>query len=237
MDRSGSTTVATPDPITSNRDPSTRMAVFSSMPTPMWSGASATAASSLGSRPRSAKCMSMSTPPSRPRPGAVRTAAAETSARWPPRIIVRPSAVAPALVPAITSPPASRSRRISFVRDPTSARIRDWSPPLKKTPVAPRRMDSARSLSASARPRSRSSVVFSTPSLRNTCSYSACTSSGMPVAVVTSVIRAWSPPDSSTNRSSTPAPQQRSSPPPMMKSRPAGIPSLTWGKLPKVDRT
>src|SRR5437764_243324 len=49
--------------------------------------------------------MSMSTPPSRPRPGAVRTAAAETSARWPPRIIVRPSAVAPALVPATTSPP------------------------------------------------------------------------------------------------------------------------------------
>ena len=56
----------------------------------------------------------------------------------------------------------------------------------------------------------------------------------MSVAVVTSVIRAWSPPDISTNRSRTPAPQHRSSPPPMMKSRPLGLPSLTCGKLPRV---
>src|ERR1017187_2888207 len=164
--------------------------------------------------------MSMSTFGSRSSPGPVRTAAADTSGPSPPRIMVRPMAGAPARVAAARGRLARRSRRMSLVREPTSARIRDWSAPLMNTPVESRRTAVAASPSASPRPRRRSSLVYSTPSLRNTCSYSACTSSGMPVAVVTSVIRARLPPHSSTNRSSTPEPQHLSSPPPMISKRP-----------------
>jgi hypothetical protein len=117
-----------------------------------------------------AKCMSMSILGSRPSPGPVRTAAADTSGPAPPTIIVRPMAVAPALVPAITRPSAefSRSRRMSLIREPTSARSRDWSPPLTKTPLASWTILAASSPSASDRPRSRRPMVWSAPSLRNT---------------------------------------------------------------------
>ncbi len=115
---------------------------------------------------------------------------------------------------------------MSLVLEPTSVRSRDWSPPLKKTPVAAVSSSVASAPSASARPCSLSSLVRSTPSLRNTCSYSVRTSSGLPVAVVTSTIRASAPPLSSTNRSSSPVPQHRSSAPPMISSRPGcGRPS------------
>ena len=68
---------------------------------------------------------------------------------------------------------AAAGRGSSLVREPTRVRSLDWSPPLKKTPVAVASSSAASSLSASARPRSRSSLVWSTPSLRNTRSYSA----------------------------------------------------------------
>ncbi len=91
-------------PMTSKPSPSISTPVFSSSPMPRCSGSSATALSSRGTRPRSPKCMSMSAFGTSPRPGPVRTAAADTSEPAPPRIIVRPIAVAPALVPATTRP-------------------------------------------------------------------------------------------------------------------------------------
>src|SRR5215472_17016994 len=138
--------------------------------------------------------------------------------------MVRPSAVAPALVPAITSPAARRSASCSLIRDPTSVWSLAWSPPTRNTPLALSSAAAAAGLSASARPLIASSLMCRMPSLVNTCSYSASTASGVPVAVVITTTRALVPPHSWANRSRTPEPQHLSSAPPMISRRP-GFPS------------
>src|SRR5579859_424366 len=142
--------------------------------------------------------------------------------------MVRPRAVAPALVPAMTSPASRRAASCSLIFDPTSVWSLAWSPPLRNTPVAPSSAAAAAAPSASDRPPIASSLTCRTPSFRNTRSYSASTDAGLPVAVVITTTRAFAPPHSSVNRSRTPDPQHLSSAPPMISRRPGTPPSSTF---------
>jgi len=136
---------------------------------------------SRGSRPRSAKCMSMSSLGASPSPGPVRNRGAETLRALAAEIIVRPMAVAPRagaghdqapaelLAEDVVGPRADQGQDAGLVA--AAEEHPRWNPEQRR---------GGRVQSASARPRSLSSRVCSTPSLRKTRSYSACNLVGDP---------------------------------------------------------
>ena len=91
--------------------------------------------------------------PMMPSPGASFTASLWIwSPVWPPMIIVAEKAEAPAEVPATTPPRRSRSTMApSAGLPPSTSTSRDWSPPVRNTPVEARMAPMLAATWASAR--------------------------------------------------------------------------------------